>query len=289
MPALCYVCGGQQWQPRVGSLRDDPETGVVECQGCGVVVAAAAPGVTVNYEEGSMHGESQLVLADWRASSRSDDLRRAGHVTRHLRQAEIVVDVGCGAGGLLSELDRRGVEALGVEPDTQTREGLLAEGLKVWSESADIPRALRENVGIVTLFHVLEHVHDARQLLRDLIELFPATRVYFVEVPCSEDPLLTLYRSEAFSNFTYWSHHEYLHSRTSLVILLSSVFASVNVQRVQRYGLGNHLGWLANGSPGGHESMPWLTETDVDHGYRSGLIAQGYSDTLWAECTMNWY
>lgn len=265
-------------------MRDDPEIGVVECRECGVVVADGAPRVTINYAAGSMHGEDRVPLEVWRSASLADDTRRAEVVDGLLDDLDVVLDIGCGAGGFIAELQGRKVQAIGVEPDAGTQEALTQEGLEVWSHLTEIPTTMRERVRVVKLFHVLEHVRDTRGLLREVLELLPSLRLCVVEVPCSEDPLLSLYKSEPFSNFTYWSHHEYLHSLRSLEELLSSFFPEVVVQRVQRYGLANHLGWLANGAPGGQDSMPWFAGTEVDSGYRASLLNMGYSDTLWAQC-----
>ena len=174
------------------------------------------------------------------------------------------------------------MNAFGIELDQAASEFLASEGMSVWSDLEQMPEARRGEIQVVTMFHVLEHLPDPRLFLRDAIEALPNARLFVIEVPCSEDPLLTLYKCETFSHFTYWSHHEQLHSKQSLERLLASLFDEREVTRLQRYGLGNHLGWLSRGKPGGQVELAWLDGSPADADYRLRVVGQNFSDTLWA-------
>jgi hypothetical protein len=50
---------------------------------------------------------------------------------------------------------------------------------------------------------------------------------------------------------------------------------------VQRYGLNNHLYWLANGKPGGHEAWKTWIPTEIEPLYEQMLINRMACDTLW--------
>ena len=283
MSGTCYVCGGTVWTTRSGSLRDSPSVGVVECAECGLVVSAQPPQVVIDYVAGTMHGETQLDVTAARADGATDTLRRVAKIQPMLNSEDTVLEVGCGSGGFLHELKRGGVSVFGIELDQAATSFLTSEGFHVWSDISQMSEAQRQDITVVTMFHVLEHLRDPRALLQELVVSLPNLRLFFIEIPCSEDLLLTLYGSEAFSHFTYWSHHEHLHSKRSLEMLLASIFDVLEVSRLQRYGLGNHLGWLAHGEPGGQVELSWLEGSLADLGYRSRLVDQGFSDTLWAE------
>ena len=282
MFATCYVCGGTEWITRVGSLRDAPSIGVVECRDCGLVVPAGAPQVAIDYWAGTMHGDAPIDLAEWRNSCAEDDQRRVKAVQSLLNAGDAVLDIGCGSGGFIHEMKRVGVPTFGIELDSVACDFLNSEGLSVWPDLAQMPESKRQEVQVATMFHVLEHLRDPRVFLREALEALPNVRLFVIEVPCAEDPLLTLYESEAFSCFTYWSHHEHLHSKRSLESVFWGIFDSIEVSRLQRYGLANHLGWLSRGKPGGQVKMSWLERSPADVEYRSEVIAQGFSDTLWA-------
>ena len=108
MSGACYVCGVTEWITRVGSLRDAPSVGVVECSNCGLVVPAVVPAVVIDYAAGSMHGDGAFDLAEWRANGAEDDKRRAAAVQALLNLGDRVLDVGCGLGGLIHEFKRGG-------------------------------------------------------------------------------------------------------------------------------------------------------------------------------------
>jgi hypothetical protein len=53
------------------------------------------------------------------------------------------------------------------------------------------------------------------------------------------------------------------------------------VKHIQRYSLGNHLQWLAQGTPGGNPEFDGIFQ-ELDVPYRTLLCQQRKSDTLLA-------
>lgn len=280
MTEHCSICGQDQWLPRPGRLRDAPDVGVVQCGECGVVVPEQEHPITIDYTSGSMFPGGPPDFAALRARGLTDSTRRIDTLGSSIH-GKTVLDVGCGAGGFLSLLDN-GVANLGIEVDAAARAYCLASGLEVAGDLEEIPGYRRAEVQVLTLFHVLEHIPDPEPFLQSLLTSLPEVEQIIIEVPSAEDPLLTLLFNEPFSRFTYWSHHSHLHTQRSLTHVLSKVSSNVHVQRVQRYGLPNHLGWLREGQPGGDVRYPWAADPALDDPYRAALLAQGCSDTLWA-------
>lgn len=108
-----------------------------------------------------------------------------------------------------------------------------------------------------------------------------------VEVPSAEDALLSLYDCDAFQRFTYWSQHLYLFNASTLEMLARQAgLQVVAVQHYQRYPLSNHLHWLSQGKPGGHQRWAFLDTPELASAYASTLAALGKTDTLIAhlEC-----
>lgn len=67
-----------------------------------------------------------------------------------------------------------------------------------------------KNYDLITAFHVVEHLPDPRTTLKELSSLLSPEGYLIIEVPSSEDALITLYDCDAFQKFTYWSQHLYL-------------------------------------------------------------------------------
>src|SRR2546426_2911416 len=84
------------------------------------------------------------------------------------RRPGALLDVGSGSGRLLGEMRRSGWDVLGVEPDAAAaRDASERYGVSVVAGTlADLGPA-RPKFDAVTLSHVLEHVHDPVDMLRD--------------------------------------------------------------------------------------------------------------------------
>ena len=68
----------------------------------------------------------------------------------------------------------------------------------------------------------MEHLPDPIKILSKLSNLLAHDGEMFIEVPNSEDVLLTLYKNDDFQNFTYWSQNLYLFNSKNLTIILNS-------------------------------------------------------------------
>ena len=109
-----------------------------------------------------------------------------------------------------------------------------------------------------------------------------------IEVPSANDALLTFYDSDAFQRFTYWSQHLYLFTPSTLSKVLENAGLRVSaIQQYQRYPLSNHLYWLSNLSPGGHEKWSFLDNSALHEAYSQTLAQIGKCDTLIAFAELN--
>ncbi|MDD4601885.1 MAG: methyltransferase, partial [Negativicutes bacterium] len=92
-----------------------------------------------------------------------------------------------------------------------------------------------------------------------------------------------LYNNTPFSHFTYWSCHLFLFKAKTLEMLVSQVGLKINyIKQIQRYPLSNHLFWLVNGEPGGHQKWHFLDSPELFTIYEKQLAAIGKCDTLMA-------
>jgi SAM-dependent methyltransferase len=285
MQIECPDKGGQAeicaWRQRKGCVRDFPSVGVIECQDCGLVTHDQDLREEVNYESGSMHSWASG-YGDSLPGPESDKLRRVTAINKLAESKNIdsILDFGCGSGGMLSALENN-FRVFGLEPDSAARDAAINLGYEVF-ESAKIALASKVQVDMVTLFHVVEHFYEASVELNQIFELLRPGGIVIIETPNSMDVLLSKYESEAFSNFTYWSHHPMLHSSRSLERLVErSRYKIIESSGVQRYDLNNHLFWLSNARPGGHSVWKdFLSKESLD-AYEKFLIQAGISDTLW--------
>jgi SAM-dependent methyltransferase len=98
------------------------------------------------------------------------------------KDAFSVLDVGCGTGEFLAGAKRVGWKTTGVEPSTDA--AAMAQknhGLEVHEEAW--MEACTETFDAITLWHVLEHVHDLGKRLQQLYRLLSNDGILVIAVP----------------------------------------------------------------------------------------------------------
>jgi len=225
-----------------------------------------------------MHGDDLPSMESWLRDTEQDDQRRFDMLKSALVNRKLL-DFGCGAAGFLRKSMALASEVAGVEPERRVRqywgEKEVAVTLHASLENAD------SDYDLITAFHVVEHLPDPRAMLASLAARLKQRGRLVIEVPSSEDALLTLYDCAAFQRFTYWSQHIYLFNAETLRRL--AVLAGlrvVSIQQFQRYPLSNHLYWLSRHQPGGHQRWSFLDTPALSEAYAASLSAIGKCDTL---------
>jgi 2-polyprenyl-3-methyl-5-hydroxy-6-metoxy-1,4-benzoquinol methylase len=93
-----------------------------------------------------------------------------------------LLDYGCGTGYFLSACQKNGWEVAGFEPnDTARNHAATLLGQTI--ESKDLEGLEPESFDFITLWHVLEHVHQLNETTRKLLSLLKPTGYLLVAVP----------------------------------------------------------------------------------------------------------
>jgi len=228
-----------------------------------------------HYEESGMH-DGGLNINDWLKGTHKDDERRYQFIKEKITN-KTVLDFGCGAGGFLEKAKVVAKNVVGVELERALQPSFKQRHLNVFPDLT----AVRGSYDVITAFHVVEHLSDPAITLRDLSTLLSFGGEIIVEVPNSEDALLTLYNNKKFQDFTYWSQHLFLYNAQTMKILVKKAGLKLNwVKHIQRYSLANHLYWLAKGGPGGHEHFNFIDTVELNKQYESQLAALEVTDTI---------
>jgi len=278
----CYLCGGTAHR-RLGSARDNPKLDVLECGTCSLVFLSSIKHIQLShYEQSGMHGAHPLPVGTWLREAAADDERRFRFLQQTMAGKRLL-DFGCGAGGFLLKAQTMAAATEGVEPELRLQSHFAQVQLKVHKGLEDIAAAGADSFDLVTAFHVVEHLPDPRATLIKLAAFLKKDGELILEVPNSEDALLTLFESQPFSDFTYWSQHLFLFNRRTLQDLVKQTGLQLRwLKQVQRYPLSNHLHWLARGKPGGHQKWAFIDSPALHDAYEAQLAAMGRCDTLLA-------
>lgn len=105
------------------------------------------------------------------------------HLPRPPTDGARLLDVGFGNGGFLKIASEMGWNAEGIDFDPKAVEVARARGLNVSCASAAELSIRNEHFDVITLSHVIEHVHDPIALLRDLYRLLKPGGFLWLDTP----------------------------------------------------------------------------------------------------------
>ena len=270
------------YYPRV---RDTDQVTVLKCKKSGVYfLSDNAFGAEERYKKVD---EFEYWERDWNKHKANDgdepkifedDRRRAKQFQSYIEDSSWL-DFGCGGGGALRLAHQSSKKAIGLEIQPGPRAYLNQVGIECVESLGDVDD---ESLDVVTLFHVFEHLQNPIEVLGEIAQKLVSGGTIIIEVPQANDALLSLYDSNSFKEFTFWSEHLILHTRSSLAKFIEQCdsLELESIQGFQRYPLANHLYWLAKEMPGGHEKWAFLNNDPLQEAYAETLQSLDMTDTL---------
>jgi 2-polyprenyl-3-methyl-5-hydroxy-6-metoxy-1,4-benzoquinol methylase len=94
-----------------------------------------------------------------------------------------LLDIGAGAGAFAAYMQEAGWKVTGLEPDADTRRNALEQYRVQLQPSEQLFELIPQSFHAITMWHVLEHVHDLHGYLTQLKKLLKPGGVLFVAVP----------------------------------------------------------------------------------------------------------
>lgn len=272
----CYLCGSKDFEKLEGVVRDNPSLDVLLCKNCSLVFLSSTEHIEDGfYENDGMHCGA-VDVDNWRKQTREDDKRRFKFLKKQIEHKNIL-DFGCGNGGFLSMAQKTAKNSVGVELQKSLKEFYAEKNLKVFSSIEEVS----EKFDYITLFHVLEHIKNPIALLKQLAGSLNKAGELIIEVPNSNDALLSIYKNSAFMNFTHWSCHLFLFNEQTIQEVVKQAGFKVNyIKHVQRYGFCNHLYWQLCKKPGGHKKLWFMNCKIMNKLYEKSLAQLKATDTI---------
>ena len=98
------------------------------------------------------------------------------------KQLGKILDIGCGTGAFLHTMQQAGWQATGLEPDENARQK-ASELYGITPLSSEKIYDITGGYDAVTMWHVLEHVHELHRYIDRIAELLAPTGRLFIAVP----------------------------------------------------------------------------------------------------------
>ncbi len=242
----CAVCGSESYEKAL-EVGDRFNTipgqvfNIVKCGSCGLLFVNPRPdqdSIAEYYESeeydpfGSASSKDSAFTRLYRIARPFSIRRKAARVVKGLAPRARTLDVGCATGEFVRELRRRGFTPFGVEPDSQAAEyARQKNGLTVWTGTIEQVPKIAGPFGLITFWHVLEHVHTLRETLSCAYSLLDKGGRVAIAVPNPESCDARIYGAK----WVAWDAPRHLYHFTSSVmvdLLTKSGFRSVRLGAV---------------------------------------------------------
>jgi SAM-dependent methyltransferase len=208
----CPVCGSGDLQP-VLSVKDFTVSQeyfpVVACKTCTLLFTQDVPNAAAigpyyrsedyishtNTSKGLVNKLYQTVRGITMKTKRKLIEKQSG-----LKSGKLL-DMGCGTGTFIHAMQHNGWQVTGMEPDETARQaGKQAYGLVIDSPE-QFYHLPAETYDVITLWHVLEHVHDLHQYIAQLKKILKPNGRIFIAVPNYQTGEQEVYKA-------YWAAYD---------------------------------------------------------------------------------
>lgn len=272
--ANCPVCGSDQLKS-VYACTDHTTSGetfhLQRCSACSFLFTNPHPdeqsiGSYYESENYISHTSSKKTLLDnvyqW---ARLYNLSLKHNLVKKFASGKKILDFGCGTGHFLAYMKKKGMSVEGIEPSVHARTkaySVLKQA--VHSSLREIPSGKFE---VITLWHVLEHIHQLHETLQQLKERLTQNGTIFIAVPnhLSHDAMYYQEHWAAYDvprhlwHFTKNSMHQILQRHhlnihhiepmkldAYYVSLLSEKYRNPKSSKSTPLVKGLHAGWISN-------------------------------------------
>jgi 2-polyprenyl-3-methyl-5-hydroxy-6-metoxy-1,4-benzoquinol methylase len=260
---------------------DNVDLAVGKCPACNLVQL-----VEISHVEGGYYSLAPSIPIDM-AKERKRQSRWNQKRTSRLKDiipdvsCKKVLDFGCGSGGFLEQAKGHFKEVVGYDLSERVCKEHRQKGWSCFNSFEQIPL----DVDVITLFHVLEHVAKPWELLVKLRTRFSKAETLVIEVPNTNEALISLFENKVYRKNHYSSEHLWYFTTETLAMVLEKSGLTITVKsQLQRYSLANNLGWLSFNKGGFQDVWENFDNSRLDAEYEKALTAVKAADSVFFIC-----
>jgi 2-polyprenyl-3-methyl-5-hydroxy-6-metoxy-1,4-benzoquinol methylase len=189
--SICPACEGNLFTPFI-TVKDNSITKeifeLIKCSHCGLTITSPRPAADsigkyyASVEYISHSGKSKTLFDKIYLTARSITLRwKYKLVAHYFPQPSNILDFGCGTGEFLNFMKKNSWNVTGVEPNETARQ--KANHLLENKVLENLHQVKSRSMEVITLWHVLEHVHDLNNTIQKLKSLLSLNGHIIIAVP----------------------------------------------------------------------------------------------------------
>ena len=191
-PEACLVCDNKDISFLM-EVKDHFLTGekfsLYNCNSCGLISTHPAPDETIiseyyKSEKYISHSTKPSGFFEFMYQQvRRITLRRKAKITSTYAHGKRLLDIGCATGEYLQTCKTHGFDVMGIEPNQKAREVARdSYGLNV-ADLNTLNSFPPESFDVITMWHVLEHVHDINDRMALINRLLESNGTAIIAIP----------------------------------------------------------------------------------------------------------
>jgi SAM-dependent methyltransferase len=190
--SVCPICAANSFTPFL-TTKDytvsQTDFRLIQCNSCKFVITSPRPDLSsiADFYKSAKYishsGGTKTLLDKIYLKARGLSLRWKHELIIRYKSNGSILDYGCGTGEFLQHMQTKQWNISGVEPSEAARNKAQAiVNTKIYSEL----KSTTDKFDVITLWHVLEHVHDLNEKVDELISHLNEGGIIFIAVPNHE-------------------------------------------------------------------------------------------------------
>jgi 2-polyprenyl-3-methyl-5-hydroxy-6-metoxy-1,4-benzoquinol methylase len=188
----CPICSNTEYKPFL-KVKDwsisKEDFYIVQCNGCGLAFTNPRP----SEEEIGSYYESNDYISHSDTNTgfinkiyqlvKTFTIRQKTEMVASRATKRALLDIGCGTGDFIGAFKSKGWTVSGVEPNSIARSSAEKKYSIVPSEKFESSKYVNGSLGVITMWHVLEHVHRLDYYLNSCYDLLDKNGLLIIAVP----------------------------------------------------------------------------------------------------------
>ena len=187
----CPVCGNKDFSPFLQSsdfFLTKEEYKIVSCTSCGLKFVNPRPDESEigRYYKSSdyvSHGGKLNLLTILYKTIRYSAIRKKYKIVKRHARGKNMLDIGCGTGEFLDFCKKNGFDVKGIEPAEKPRSFAQTQYELEVHEESYLEDIVSPEFDIITMWHVLEHVHLLNERMNKMVEILKSEGTLIIAVP----------------------------------------------------------------------------------------------------------